>query len=69
MSADAVLLDVDGHVETITLNRPENRNSMTGEVLAGSCRRGRQRSAFARGTRSRDPGAWCRLVRWSGFPQ
>lgn len=35
MSADAVLLDVDGHVATITLNRPENRNSMTGDVLAG----------------------------------
>ena len=35
MSEPAVLYEVDDHVATITLNRPENRNSMTPDVLAG----------------------------------
>ena len=35
MSDDAVLYDVAEHVATITLNRPENRNSMTPDVLEG----------------------------------
>src|SRR5688572_26768536 len=35
MSEPAVLFDVDGGVATITLNRPENRNSMTPDVLEG----------------------------------
>lgn len=34
MSADPVLLDVAEGIAMITLNRPENRNSMTPEVLA-----------------------------------
>jgi 2-(1,2-epoxy-1,2-dihydrophenyl)acetyl-CoA isomerase len=35
MSDDAVLFDVTDHIATITLNRPDNRNSMTPDVLAG----------------------------------
>jgi enoyl-CoA hydratase/carnithine racemase len=35
MSDPAVLYDVKDHVATITLNRPENRNSMTPDVLEG----------------------------------
>jgi len=35
MSEPAVLLDVADHVAEITLNRPENRNSMTDDVLEG----------------------------------
>jgi len=35
MSDAAVLFDVKDHVATITLNRPENRNSMTPDVLDG----------------------------------
>jgi enoyl-CoA hydratase/carnithine racemase len=35
MSEAAVLFDVADHVATITLNRAENRNSMTEEVLSG----------------------------------
>ncbi|MCH2173932.1 enoyl-CoA hydratase/isomerase family protein [Myxococcota bacterium] len=35
MSDDAVLYEVVDHIATITLNRPENRNSMTPEVLVG----------------------------------
>jgi enoyl-CoA hydratase/carnithine racemase len=31
----AVLLDVEDHVATLTLNRPDNRNSMTPDVLGG----------------------------------
>jgi enoyl-CoA hydratase/carnithine racemase len=38
MSDDAVLYDSDGHIATITLNRPDNRNSMTPDVLAGFMR-------------------------------
>ena len=34
MSSDAVLYQRDGHVGVITLNRPDNRNSMTPELLA-----------------------------------
>jgi enoyl-CoA hydratase/carnithine racemase len=34
MSTDPVLLEMDAGVATITLNRPENRNSMTPDVLA-----------------------------------
>ncbi|MGH7858027.1 MAG: enoyl-CoA hydratase/isomerase family protein, partial [Candidatus Binatia bacterium] len=33
--SDAVLYESDGRVATITLNRPENRNSMTSDVLEG----------------------------------
>jgi enoyl-CoA hydratase/carnithine racemase len=33
MSTDPVLLEIDQGVATLTLNRPENRNSMTPEVL------------------------------------
>jgi len=35
MSEPAVLYEVDNHVATITLNRPDNRNSMTPDVLGG----------------------------------
>jgi len=35
MNDDAVLFESDGKVATITLNRPENRNSMTPDVLEG----------------------------------
>ena len=35
MSDDAVLYDVADCIATITLNRPDNRNSMTPDVLAG----------------------------------
>lgn len=35
MADPAVLYDVQNNVATITLNRPENRNSMTKEVLEG----------------------------------
>ena len=35
MSDPAVLYDVADHVATITLNRPENRNSMTDDILDG----------------------------------
>lgn len=35
MSEPAVLYGVEDHVATITLNRPENRNSMTPDVLSG----------------------------------
>lgn len=42
MSEAAVLLEVKDHVAEITLNRPENRNSMTDDVLEGL------RSAVAR---------------------
>ena len=35
MSEPAVLFEVEDHVATITLNRPENRNSMTEEILTG----------------------------------
>ena len=34
MGTDPVLLEMDAGVTTITLNRPENRNSMTPDVLA-----------------------------------
>lgn len=35
MSNDAVLYEVSDHVALITLNRPDNRNSMTTELLDG----------------------------------
>jgi enoyl-CoA hydratase/carnithine racemase len=35
MADPAVLYEVRNHVATITLNRPENRNSMTNDVLEG----------------------------------
>jgi enoyl-CoA hydratase/carnithine racemase len=35
MSEPAVLFELRDHVATITLNRPENRNSMTEDVLTG----------------------------------
>jgi len=35
MVSDAVLYESDGRVATITLNRPDNRNSMTPDVLSG----------------------------------
>jgi len=35
VSESAVLYEVEDHVATITLNRPENRNSMTPDVLEG----------------------------------
>ena len=35
MSEPAVLYGVKDHIATLTLNRPENRNSMTPEVLEG----------------------------------
>lgn len=35
MADPAVLYDVRDHVATITLNRPENRNSMTNDLLEG----------------------------------
>ena len=35
MSDPAVLCEVADNIATITLNRPDNRNSMTPDVLAG----------------------------------
>ena len=35
MSDDAVLYDVVDNIATITLNRPDNRNSMTPDILRG----------------------------------
>lgn len=35
MSEPAVLYEVHDHIATLTLNRPDNRNSMTPDVLAG----------------------------------
>ena len=35
MTEDAVLYEVDERVATLTLNRPDNRNSMTPDVLKG----------------------------------
>ena len=35
MSEPAVLYDVQDHVATVTLNRAENRNSMTEDILSG----------------------------------
>ncbi len=35
MSEPAVLYEVEDHVASITLNRPDNRNSMTPDVLQG----------------------------------
>ncbi len=35
MSEDAVLYEVEDAIATVTLNRPENRNSMTKDVLEG----------------------------------
>ncbi|MEE2663285.1 MAG: enoyl-CoA hydratase-related protein [Myxococcota bacterium] len=35
MSEPAVLFELSDHIATITLNRPENRNSMTEDVLTG----------------------------------
>ena len=35
MSEPAVLYEVADHVATITLYRPDNRNSMTPDLLAG----------------------------------
>lgn len=35
MTEPAVLYEVEDHVATLTLNRPDNRNSMTPDVLAG----------------------------------
>ena len=35
MSESAVLIETRDHIATITLNRPENRNSMTPDVLGG----------------------------------
>ncbi len=35
MTEPAVLYDAKDHIATITLNRPENRNSMTPDVLEG----------------------------------
>lgn len=35
MSEAAVLYEVEDHIATITLNRPDNRNSMTPDVLEG----------------------------------
>jgi enoyl-CoA hydratase/carnithine racemase len=34
MATNAVLLEINDHIAVITLNRPENRNSMTAELLA-----------------------------------
>ena len=35
MTEPAVLYDSDGQISEITLNRPDNRNSMTPDVLEG----------------------------------
>ena len=35
MSEPAVLYEVKDYIGTLTLNRPENRNSMTNDVLEG----------------------------------
>lgn len=37
MSEPAVLVDRDGHVVTVTLNRPEKRNAFNAEVLCRLC--------------------------------
>ena len=35
MDRQSVLYESDGRIATITLNRPENRNSMTPDVMQG----------------------------------
>ena len=35
MTEPAVLYEMKDHIATLTLNRPENRNSMTPDVLEG----------------------------------
>lgn len=42
MSNDAVLYEKSGYIGIITLNRPENRNSMTDDILSGLEARVRQ---------------------------
>eukprot|EP01062_Namystynia_karyoxenos_P034233 TRINITY_DN25105_c0_g1_i1.p1 TRINITY_DN25105_c0_g1~~TRINITY_DN25105_c0_g1_i1.p1 ORF type:complete len:320 (+),score=139.59 TRINITY_DN25105_c0_g1_i1:80-961(+) len=54
----AVLYAVDGHVATITLNRPRNRNSMTAEVMEGL------RDAVERVLR--DPDVRCVIIAGTG---
>lgn len=57
-AADPVLLDVVDHVATITLNEPDNRNSMSPGILAGV----RQAVADVRG----DPEVRCVIVTGAG---
>ncbi len=37
MSKSALLVEKDGHVLTVTINRPEKRNAVNAEVLCGLC--------------------------------
>ena len=37
MSEPAVLVERDGHIVTVTLNRPEKRNAFNAEVLVRLC--------------------------------
>jgi len=37
MSEPAVLVERDGHVVTVTLNRPEKRNAFNAEMLCRLC--------------------------------
>jgi enoyl-CoA hydratase/carnithine racemase len=56
--ADAVLFEMDGHVATITYNRPEALNAVNGEMRRGL------NAAFARFRD--DPDAWVAIVTGAG---
>ncbi len=58
MSGPAVLYDAADHIATITLNRPDNRNSMTDDVLDGL------REAIGQARRDRD--LRCVIITGSG---
>ena len=58
MSDQAVLYEVEDRVATITLNRPENRNSMTPDVLAGL--------SDSMGRAQEDPEVRCVIVTGTG---
>ncbi|MFL2935919.1 MAG: enoyl-CoA hydratase/isomerase family protein [Myxococcota bacterium] len=58
MSDQAVLYEVEDRVATITLNRPENRNSMTPDVLGGL--------SEAMGRAQEDPEVRCVIVTGTG---
>lgn len=58
MSEPAVLYDVKDHIATVTLNRPENRNSMTPDVLSGL--------SEAMGRVAADPDVRCVIVTGRG---